>query len=79
MLLVVDFIFFLEKKKLLLLSTVAFCLFVFHILQEPEPIDWDYYRKGIGTRLVDMYKEHYESMFLNSMVNALNMHIFQIS
>lgn len=40
-------------------------------LQEPEPIDWDYYRKGIGPRLVDMYKEHYESMFVNSMVNAL--------
>ncbi|XP_068660084.1 ATP synthase subunit d, mitochondrial-like [Aristolochia californica] len=30
--------------------------------QEPEPIDWDYYRKGIGSRLVDMYKEAYESI-----------------
>lgn len=30
-------------------------------MQEPEPIDWDYYRKGIGSRLVDMYKEAYES------------------
>nr|AFK34494.1 unknown [Medicago truncatula] len=30
--------------------------------QEPEPIDWEYYRKGIGTRLVDMYKQHYESI-----------------
>ncbi|MBA0701787.1 hypothetical protein Goari_005645, partial [Gossypium aridum] len=29
--------------------------------QEPEPIDWEYYRKGIGSRLVDMYKEAYES------------------
>ncbi|KAI5399914.1 hypothetical protein KIW84_065019 [Lathyrus oleraceus] len=38
--------------------------------QEPEPIDWEYYRKGIGPRLVDMYKEAYESMFFNSMVNA---------
>ncbi|THG19220.1 hypothetical protein TEA_019315 [Camellia sinensis var. sinensis] len=28
--------------------------------QEPEPIDWEYYRKGIGSRLVDMYKEAYE-------------------
>uniref|UniRef100_A0A3Q7GR76 ATP synthase subunit d, mitochondrial n=1 Tax=Solanum lycopersicum TaxID=4081 RepID=A0A3Q7GR76_SOLLC len=25
--------------------------------QEPEPINWGYYRKGIGSRLVDMYKE----------------------
>ena len=47
-------------------------LFVFRILQEPEPIDWDYYRKGIGSRLVDMYKEHYESMSLNSIVNAIH-------
>lgn len=39
------------------------CLFIFHLLQEPESIDWEYYRKGIGSRLVDMYKEHYESMF----------------
>ncbi|KAK2989859.1 hypothetical protein RJ640_001528 [Escallonia rubra] len=30
--------------------------------QEPEPIDWEYYRKGIDSRLVDMYKEAYESM-----------------
>ncbi|CAN4119039.1 unnamed protein product [Withania somnifera] len=30
--------------------------------QEPEPIDWEYYRKGIGSRLVDMYKEAYESI-----------------
>ncbi|GAY38285.1 hypothetical protein CUMW_035510, partial [Citrus unshiu] len=30
--------------------------------QEPEPIDWEYYRKGIGSRLVDMYKEAYDSM-----------------
>ncbi|KAB5544177.1 hypothetical protein DKX38_012289 [Salix brachista] len=30
--------------------------------QEPEPIDWEYYRKGIGTRLVDMYKQAYESI-----------------
>ncbi|KAJ4725975.1 ATP synthase subunit d, mitochondrial [Melia azedarach] len=28
--------------------------------QEPEPIDWEYYRKGIGSRVVDMYKEAYD-------------------
>ncbi|XP_020246201.1 ATP synthase subunit d, mitochondrial-like [Asparagus officinalis] len=31
--------------------------------QEPQPIDWEYYRKGIGSRLVDMYKEAFDSMF----------------
>lgn len=30
--------------------------------QEPEPIDWEYYRKGIGSSLVDMYKEAYDSI-----------------
>ncbi|KAG6760329.1 hypothetical protein POTOM_036840 [Populus tomentosa] len=30
--------------------------------QEPEPINWEYYRKGIGSRLVDMYKQAYESV-----------------
>ncbi|XP_047312327.1 ATP synthase subunit d, mitochondrial-like [Impatiens glandulifera] len=30
--------------------------------QEPEPVDWEYYRKGIGSRLVDMYKEAYDSI-----------------
>ncbi|KAJ6986937.1 ATP synthase subunit d [Populus alba x Populus x berolinensis] len=30
--------------------------------QEPEPIDWEYYRRGIGSRLVDMYKQAYESI-----------------
>uniref|UniRef100_K3ZXA9 Uncharacterized protein n=1 Tax=Setaria italica TaxID=4555 RepID=K3ZXA9_SETIT len=29
--------------------------------QEPQPIDWEYYRKGIGSKVVDMYKEAYES------------------
>lgn len=33
------------------------------IVQEPEPIDWEYYRRGIGSRLVDMYRQAYESMF----------------
>ncbi|KAJ6808396.1 ATP synthase subunit d, mitochondrial-like [Iris pallida] len=30
--------------------------------QEPEPIDWEYYRKGIGSRLVDMYKEAFDKV-----------------
>ncbi|KAL8525511.1 hypothetical protein ACS0TY_014941 [Phlomoides rotata] len=30
--------------------------------QEPEPIDWEYYRKGIGPRLVDMYKQAYDEI-----------------
>lgn len=29
---------------------------------EPQPIDWEKYRKGIGSKLVDMYKEAYESI-----------------
>ncbi|CAA7020325.1 unnamed protein product [Microthlaspi erraticum] len=28
--------------------------------QEPEPIEWDFYRKGIGSGIVDMYKEAYD-------------------
>lgn len=44
-------------------------------MQEPEPIDWEYYRKGIGSRLVDMYKEAYDSMFSNSLVNAPTMYV----
>ena len=36
--------------------------FGWYIVQEPEPVDWEYYRKGIGSRLVDMYKEAYDSM-----------------
>ena len=34
-----------------------------YVLKEPEPIDWDFYRKGIGSGVVDMYKEAYDSMF----------------
>ncbi|CAN7080927.1 unnamed protein product [Brassica oleracea var. botrytis] len=30
--------------------------------QEPEPIDWDFYRKGIGSGIVDLYKEAYDSV-----------------
>ncbi|KAL1295285.1 hypothetical protein HN51_056175 [Arachis hypogaea] len=39
--------------------------------QEPEPIDWEYYRKGIGSRLVDMYKEHYESIEIPKYVDTV--------
>ncbi|KAF2318580.1 hypothetical protein GH714_009093 [Hevea brasiliensis] len=45
--------------------------------QEPEPIDWEYYRKTVGTRLVDMYKEAYDNFsyapsFVHGLVNLLN-------
>ncbi|XP_022865320.1 ATP synthase subunit d, mitochondrial [Olea europaea var. sylvestris] len=30
--------------------------------QEPEPVDWEYYRKGIGSHLVDMYKQAYDEV-----------------
>ncbi|KAL1545191.1 ATP synthase subunit d, mitochondrial [Salvia divinorum] len=30
--------------------------------QEPEPVDWEYYRKGIGSRLVDMYRQAYDEV-----------------
>ncbi|KAE8702576.1 ATP synthase subunit d [Hibiscus syriacus] len=39
--------------------------------QEPEPIDWEYYRKGIGSRLVDMYKETYESVEIPKFVDTV--------
>ncbi|XP_058078725.1 ATP synthase subunit d, mitochondrial [Magnolia sinica] len=39
--------------------------------QEPEPIDWEYYRKGIGSRLVDMYKEAYESIQVPKYVDTV--------
>ncbi|GKC24417.1 ATP synthase subunit d, mitochondrial [Tanacetum coccineum] len=29
--------------------------------QEPEPVDWEYYRKGLGSRIVDSYKEYYDT------------------
>ncbi|KAJ4838455.1 hypothetical protein Tsubulata_048945 [Turnera subulata] len=38
---------------------------------EPEPIDWDYYRKGIGSRLVDMYKQAYESIQIPKYVDQV--------
>ncbi|KAJ0103429.1 hypothetical protein Patl1_06164 [Pistacia atlantica] len=39
--------------------------------QEPEPIDWEYYRKGIGSRLVDVYKEAYESIEIPKYVDTV--------
>uniref|UniRef100_A0A8R7TIC2 ATP synthase subunit d, mitochondrial n=1 Tax=Triticum urartu TaxID=4572 RepID=A0A8R7TIC2_TRIUA len=33
--------------------------------QEPKPIDWEYYKKGIGSKVVDMYKEAYDSMCIS--------------
>lgn len=39
------------------------------IVQEPEPIDWEYYRKGIGNKLVDMYKEAYDGMIPCSLLS----------
>uniref|UniRef100_A0A5B7A7R9 Uncharacterized protein n=1 Tax=Davidia involucrata TaxID=16924 RepID=A0A5B7A7R9_DAVIN len=39
--------------------------------QEPEPVDWEYYRKGIGSRLVDMYKEAYESVEIPKYVDTV--------
>ncbi|KAF6134735.1 hypothetical protein GIB67_002136 [Kingdonia uniflora] len=38
---------------------------------EPEPIDWDYYRKGIGSRVVDMYKEAYENVKIPKYVDTV--------
>ncbi|CAI0548588.1 unnamed protein product [Linum tenue] len=39
--------------------------------QEPEPVDWEYYRKGIGSRLVDMYKEAYDSIEIPKYVDKV--------
>uniref|UniRef100_A0A7N0V353 ATP synthase subunit d, mitochondrial n=1 Tax=Kalanchoe fedtschenkoi TaxID=63787 RepID=A0A7N0V353_KALFE len=39
--------------------------------QEPEPIDWEYYRKGIGSRLVDMYKEAHDSIEIPKYVDKV--------
>nr|GMC74153.1 ATP synthase subunit D, mitochondrial [Ipomoea batatas] len=39
--------------------------------QEPEPIDWEYYRKGLGSRLVDMYKQAYESIEIPKYVDTV--------
>ncbi|KAF8395229.1 hypothetical protein HHK36_019171 [Tetracentron sinense] len=51
-------------KSVLMITT-------FHFMQEPEPIDWEYYRKGIGSRLVDMYKEAYDSVEIPKYVDTV--------
>lgn len=38
---------------------------------EPEPVDWDYYRKGIGSRLVDMYKDYYDKIEIPKFVDTV--------
>lgn len=39
--------------------------------QEPQPIDWEFYRKGIGSRLVDMYKEAHDSIKIPKFVDKV--------
>ncbi|XP_050214366.1 ATP synthase subunit d, mitochondrial [Mercurialis annua] len=39
--------------------------------QEPEPVNWEYYRKNIGSRLVDMYKEAYDSIEVPKYVDTV--------
>uniref|UniRef100_A0A6V7QRJ7 ATP synthase subunit d, mitochondrial n=1 Tax=Ananas comosus var. bracteatus TaxID=296719 RepID=A0A6V7QRJ7_ANACO len=39
--------------------------------QEPQPIDWEFYRKGIGSKLVDVYKEAYESIEIPKYVDTV--------
>ncbi|XP_062192352.1 ATP synthase subunit d, mitochondrial-like [Phragmites australis] len=39
--------------------------------QEPQQIDWEYYRKGIGPKVVDMYKEAYESIEIPKYVDTV--------
>ncbi|KXG35044.1 ATP synthase subunit d, mitochondrial [Sorghum bicolor] len=39
--------------------------------QEPQPIDWEYYKKGIGSKVVDMYKEAYESIEIPKYVDTV--------
>ncbi|KDP32543.1 hypothetical protein JCGZ_14755 [Jatropha curcas] len=39
--------------------------------QEPEPIKWEFYRKSIGSRLVDMYKEAYDSIEIPKYVDTV--------
>lgn len=53
------FLHFLHSSSMRSLSYVFVLL-----LQEPQPIDWEYYRKGIGSKVVDMYKQAYESKHL---------------
>lgn len=45
-------------------------------MQEPEPIDWEYYRKGVGSRLVDMYKQAYDGICLVLLCPAFFFYLF---
>uniref|UniRef100_A0A804LUY0 ATP synthase subunit d, mitochondrial n=1 Tax=Zea mays TaxID=4577 RepID=A0A804LUY0_MAIZE len=36
-----------------------------------QPIDWEYYRKGIGSKVVDMYKEAFESIEIPKYVDTV--------
>ncbi|XP_078176821.1 ATP synthase D chain [Carex rostrata] len=38
---------------------------------EPKPIDWEYYKKGIGENLVNVYKQGYESIELPKFVDTV--------
>ncbi|GAB2275060.1 hypothetical protein Dimus_009829 [Dionaea muscipula] len=38
---------------------------------EPEPVDWEYYRKGIGNKIVDMYKEAYDNIEIPKYVDKV--------
>ncbi|KAH9287894.1 hypothetical protein KI387_032011, partial [Taxus chinensis] len=39
--------------------------------QEPQPINWEYYRKGLGSNIVDMYKQAYESIQIPKYVDKV--------
>ncbi|KAE8786111.1 ATP synthase subunit d, mitochondrial [Hordeum vulgare] len=36
-----------------------------------QPIDWEYYRKGIGSKVVYMYKEAYDSIEIPKYVDTV--------
>jgi F-type H+-transporting ATPase subunit d len=38
---------------------------------EPQPIDWEYYKKGIGEKLVNVYKQGYESIEIPKFVDTV--------
>ncbi|KMZ56210.1 Mitochondrial F0 ATP synthase D chain [Zostera marina] len=38
---------------------------------EPVPIDWERYRKGIGSKFVDMYKEAYDNIEIPKYVDTV--------
>ncbi|KAL4567980.1 hypothetical protein LXL04_023579 [Taraxacum kok-saghyz] len=39
-------------------------------MTEPEPIDLEYYRKGLRSHIVDSYKDYYDSMYTDSVEPA---------